>query len=564
MSATNTNNQAVTFTQTDDWSYANNTSPTTNANIAVDARGSDASPIGGKWPKHDQATQLTLAKQKIKHVIIIMQENRSFDNYFGTFPAPTGYVIPPGGTFPNGGTVDGVSRTPTDFRTEACNNTSYSPGLLGATDANFGTDLPHNMIHAKRAFGCPNDANPPDESCTSTCGVPPNTWTCSPDNGPYNYFRSYDPLYMKDFLDATNQYDGCNDAAFKQTAGHYQGWPASSPTTHDVLWNYWTIAQNGLLQQRMFAPVPSYSKMSHLFMVSGWSANCTGLPCSASQQNYDEVGEPYGWNQIAGTMTRNGVSWQYYKGEDWDPTCASCGTTLNSSNNYGNCFNTATPTAMVWFWNPLANFSGVNQNNINPLQKFLDVVNQGCPTNCTDSSVAKVSWIVPSIAMSEHPGSFTGTDAKSGKPYNAPNVDIRRGQAYTTMLLKQIMKNTALWNSSVVLLAWDDWGGFYDHVRPPVDPDTGRLMYGVRVPGLVVSPFLGVGAIDDQTLSFDAYLKLIEDLFLNGARLTGDGRPTPVREAKTVLGNLLDELDFHRTPTAAPAPITGLSCQYSP
>ena len=106
------------------------------------------------------------------------------------------------------------------------------------------------------------------------------------------------------------------------------------------------------------------------------------------------------------------------------------------------------------------------------------------------------------------------------------------------------------WNSTVIFLAWDDWGGFYDHVVPPTVDQNG---YGLRVPGLVISPFAKKGFIDHQTLSFDAYLKLIEDIFLNGQRLDPktDGRPDPrptVRESVSTLGDLLQEFDFNQTP----------------
>jgi phospholipase C len=99
-------------------------------------------------------------------------------------------------------------------------------------------------------------------------------------------------------------------------------------------------------------------------------------------------------------------------------------------------------------------------------------------------------------------------------------------------------------------MAWDDWGGFYDHVLPPrVDAEG----YGLRVPGLVISPYARSGYIDHQVLSFDAYLKFIEDDFLGGQRLdpATDGRPDPrpdVREQQPVLGNLLADFDFSRPP----------------
>jgi hypothetical protein len=94
------------------------------------------------------------------------------------------------------------------------------------------------------------------------------------------------------------------------------------------------------------------------------------------------------------------------------------------------------------------------------------------------------------------------------------------------------------WDSTAIFLSWDDWGGFYDHVVPPQIDDNG---YGLRVPGLVISPYAKRGYIDHQVLSSDAYLKFIEDDFLGGARLDPktDGRPDPrpdVRENQKLLG----------------------------
>ena len=101
-------------------------------------------------------------------------------------------------------------------------------------------------------------------------------------------------------------------------------------------------------------------------------------------------------------------------------------------------------------------------------------------------------------------------------------------------------------------LAWDDWGGFYDHVVPPKVDANG---YGLRVPGLVISPYARRGYIDHQVLSFDAYAKFIEDDFLGGQRLDPrtDGRPDrrpDVRENAAVVGNLPRDFDFHQSPRA--------------
>lgn len=77
--------------------------------------------------------------------------------------------------------------------------------------------------------------------------------------------------------------------------------------------------------------------------------------------------------------------------------------------------------------------------------------------------------------------------------------------------------------------------------------------YGLRVPSLLISPYAKRGLVDHQTLSFDAYLKLIEDIFLAGKRLDPrtdgrpDSRPTD-RENSPMLGDLLNDLDFNQPP----------------
>src|SRR4029077_14360094 len=125
-----------------------------------------------------------------------------------------------------------------------------------------------------------------------------------------------------------------------------------------------------------------------------------------------------------------------------------------------------------------------------------------------------------------------------------PPARVSVGQRYVTSLINAVMQGPE-WRSTAIFLSWDDWGGFSDHVVPPAVDANG---YGLRVPGLVISPWARRGHLDHQVLSFDAYLKSIENTFLGVQRLdpTTDGRPDPrpdVRETAPQLGNLLR--DFH-------------------
>ncbi|HEY3645060.1 MAG TPA: alkaline phosphatase family protein, partial [Gammaproteobacteria bacterium] len=291
--------------------------------------------------------------------------------------------------------------------------------------------------------------------------------------------------------------------------------------------NYWTYAKDFVLQDHMFESVASWSEPSHLYMVSAWSAACKDAhdPMSC-QTEIDHLpwglkpdDEDFAWTDITYLLHKHHVSWAYYLSEGEQPDCAD---------GEVRCVRRHQNLKVPSIWNPLPNFTTVHDDgetaNIKTLDKYFEAANAG--------KLPAVSWIIPNDAVSEHGPS-----------------SIHAGQAYVTRVINAAMQGPD-WYSTAIFLAWDDWGGFYDHVVPPVVDAQG---YGLRVPAMVISPYAKPGYIDHQTLSFDAYLKFIEDDFINDERLDPktDGRPDPrptVREDVSVLGDISQDFDFTQAP----------------
>ena len=289
--------------------------------------------------------------------------------------------------------------------------------------------------------------------------------------------------------------------------------------------NYWAYAKTFTLQDHMFEPVASYSLPSHLYMVSAWSANCSDpndpQTCQSDivrERPKPDIDTPYGWTDLTWLLNRHHISWAYYL--DGGPMKDGGRRRDRHTVNRG----------VPPIWNVLPKFTDVHQDNqlgnVRTLDEFFAAAKAG--------TLPAVSWIAPDSRDSEHPPSLVSV-----------------GQTYVTRILNAIMRGPD-WDSTAVFLAWDDWGGFYDHVPPPV---IDKLGYGIRVPAMVISPYAKRGYVDHQTLSFDAYLKFIENDFMDGERIDPktDGRPDPrpnVRENATVLGDLMRDFDFTQKPSA--------------
>ena len=419
----------------------------------------------------------------LDHLIFVVQENRSFDHYFGTFPG-----------------ADGLPRR-RDGRISVC--------------------VPDPAAH--RCWRPYHDRNAFDQG------------------GPHNE-RASQITVNRGAMDGSIR---ALETIPTSCRTHPRGacklakrGPAGQPDvvgyhTARELANYWAYARTFALQDRLFAPSDSWTLPSHLYLVSAWSATCPRpmdpMSCRSDLKlpghNVAEDGHiwtpadgaprPYAWADITWLLSNAGVSWAYYVGRG---TCV-----------LPPCEPRQPPNTNP-IQNPLPGFRTVKATdgfaNIKQHARFFETAHAG--------NLPSVSWIMPSYGDSEHP----------------PD-SIWNGQAWVTKVVNAVMSGPEdQWLHTAIFVTWDDWGGFYDHVPPiRIDPNG----YGIRVPGIVISPWVRPGIIDHQTLSFDAYLKLIEDRFLDGQRLDPrtdgwpDARPT-VREAAAKLGDLASEFDFSQTP----------------
>jgi phospholipase C len=419
---------------------------------------------------------------KIRHVVIIMQENRSFDSYFGTYPR-----------------ADGI------------------PGLAGHPGEVPCVPDPRRH-HCRRPY---HDTSPRN------------------DGGPHGHGSAMADISggrMNGFIVQAAR--GKSKACSLHSDSPYC---SRHPKRPDVMgyhdWreipNYWHYASKFVLQDHMFESDASWSMPQHLYMVSGWSAKCARkadpMSCRpAPQDPGSPPGEPqnrtgykpdYAWTDLTYLLHKYGVSWSYYVQNGSQPDCA---------NNAMFCAPVPQNSHTPGIWNPLPWFDTVRQDHqLNDIAPLPDLY-----TALANNTLPAVSWVVPSEKDSDH-----------------PPAPITNGQTYVTGLINSIMRSKA-WNSTAIFLCWDDWGGFYDHVKPPHVDGQG---YGLRVPGLVISPYARQGYIDHQILSQDAYLKFIEDDFLGGQRINPrtDGRPDRrpnVRENAKILGNLANDFNFNQKP----------------
>jgi phospholipase C len=214
--------------------------------------------------------------------------------------------------------------------------------------------------------------------------------------------------------------------------------------------NYWSYARRFALADRFFSSFAGPTLPNHLFAVA---ARSPGVDRNLSRPPAGGFDFP----SLPDALEKAGISWKCYVGEkearQFDPL------------------------------NPLAGFPSLLPRLVPSGELFKDLRSGTLPS---------VAWVFPSMEESEH-----------------PLTDVRIGMWYVTAVINALMKSSS-WQNTVLVVTWDEYGGFFDHVAPPTRDGT---MLGPRVPALVVSPWARPGFVDHTEHDFTSILRYVEDLF---------------------------------------------------
>jgi phospholipase C len=346
--------------------------------------------------------------EKIRHVIWIIQENHSFDNYFGTFPG-----------------VDGIPAS------------TCLPKLPGSTE------------------------------CVAPFHMPKGAPMLDLDHGWELEHASYDNGSMDGFVWAHGT---------PHTMAYYD--------ERDIP-NYWEYARHFTLCDHFFSSELAESLTNHVYCVAGQAGGLIeGVDDLEELKNVLDDSDGFTFASIVDLFSRGNVPWKYYVETKPGPP---------DEETYG-------IMPVLWFgqpkdfslWNPLPGFKAIREDpsrmaRLVDLKEYFQDLQRG--------TLPAVSWMVPTFEDSEHPPE--------------PLAPVAKGMWHVTSIVNALMESP-YWKESAVFLTWDDYGGFYDHVPPPIVDAFG---YGPRVPMLVISPYAKRGFVSHFAYDFTSVLKFIEVRF---------------------------------------------------
>ncbi len=373
----------------------------------------------------------------IKHIVLMIQENRSFDDLFATFP--------------------------------------------GADGATYGYTSTGKKIMLKKHSLAAADINHDWSTYRAECDL--QGGVCKMDGFDLAKINGNNP------------------------AGTY-AYQYADPSQIQA---YWAIAQNYALLDHMFQTQGSGSFTAHQDLIAGGTA----IDSTNSLIDYPSEWTDWGCDAPAGTVTSLITVDDAYKFQKGPFPCLDYphGTLrdLLDAKHVGWKYYTPPYTPKTGgsgaLWNAFAVIKSVRQGpewttNISTPETNIcsDVANGTLPA---------FSWVIPDQLDSDHPRTDRGTD-------NGPD--------WIASVVNKIGKS-AYWKSTAIVVVWDDWGGFFDHVAPK-QYSSGEL--GFRVPALVISPYVGQGNISHTQFEFGSILKFAEQTFELGSLGTTDVRASSI------------------------------------
>ena len=242
---------------------------------------------------------------------------------------------------------------------------------------------------------------------------------------------------------------------------------------------YWRYASRFALADNFFSTILGPSFPNHLVTVASRSGGIIDNPvdilhgawgCDSGsharvervdrQGRHSLVPPCFDYQTLPDTLSSRGIRWAYYA-----PTIGQPG------------YNWSALDAIRHI-----RYSPLWQNDVRPQSRFFQDIAHG--------RLPDVSWLTPDGSHSEHP------------PYS-----MCLGENWTVQRINAIMRSR-YWRDTAIIVAWDDFGGTYDHVPPP---NKGAFMFGPRVPAIIISPYARAHYIDHRTYDFNSVLRFIED-----------------------------------------------------
>jgi phospholipase C len=268
--------------------------------------------------------------------------------------------------------------------------------------------------------------------------------------------------------------------------------------------NYFVYARNFVLADRMFSSMAGPSFPNHLFTVAAQDDGFLDNPrpnhhnwgCDSDEDKTALVQKADGrltieppcvdFQTLADSLEAAHISWKYY---------------APPKGHYG------------YEWSTLNAIKHIRET---PLWQEHVVNDDYFVTDALQGKLPAVSWLV------------------TGKDSEHPPLSTCSGENWTVRQLNAVM-NGPDWNSTVVFVTWDDFGGFYDHVPPPA---IGKSSLGPRVPLLIISPYARKNFVSHTQYEFSSFLKFAEIRFHLPALNDRDSKA----------GDMLDSFDFSAEP----------------